>query len=174
MSSIRYFSHITEAVFAFLLNDRIWTCSILIKSQTIYHWSTLNLPRWAASVASYSFGIQNTTHHIPFASRATQWCFTIGVRYYYNPLTIYIAYELLGATLRTNTLPFLILVDKLVLLGSQHHLLLFMHPGSLAGQSIHILSLTLALHIHPPVLSVNAVSPQWAGLFTWTITGASM
>ncbi len=75
-----------------------------------------------------------------------------------NPLTIYIAYELLGATLRTNTLPFLILVDKLVLLGSQHHLLLFTHPGSLAGQSIRILSLTLALHIHPPVLSVNAAS----------------
>ena len=75
-----------------------------------------------------------------------------------NPSTTHIAYKPLVATPRTNTLPFLIPVDKLVLLGSQHHLLLFMHPGSLAGQSIHILSLTLALLLHPPVLSVNATS----------------
>ena len=90
------------------------------------------------------------------------------------PPTIYIAYELLGATLRTNTLPFLIPTDWLVLYGSQHHLLLFTHPGSLAGQSIRILSHTSALLLHPPVLSVNAASRQWAGLFTWTIAGASM
>ena len=68
------------------------------------------------------------------------------------PPTINIAYEPLGATPRTNTLPFLIPVGKLVLLGSQHHLLLFMHPGSLAGQSIHILSPTLASQLQPPVL----------------------
>ena len=77
-----------------------------------------------------------------------------------GPLTINIAHEPLGATPRTNALPFLIPVRKLVLLGSQHHLLLFMHPGSLAGQSIHILSPTLASLLHPPVLSVNAVSRQ--------------
>ena len=77
-----------------------------------------------------------------------------------DPLTTKTAYQLLGATLRTNTLPFLIPVDKLVLLGSQHHLLLFLHPGSLAGQSIQVLSPTLASQLHPPVLSVNAGSPQ--------------
>ena len=48
-----------------------------------------------------------------------------------QPPTINIAYKPLGATLRTNTLPFLIPIDKLVLYGSQHHLLLFTHPGSL-------------------------------------------
>jgi hypothetical protein len=57
-------------------------------------------------------------------------------------------------------LPFLIHANKLVLLGSQHHLLLFMHPGSLAGQSMHILSLTLALHLSPPVLWTKTGSPQ--------------
>jgi len=57
-------------------------------------------------------------------------------------------------------LPFLIHAGKLVLLGSQHHLLLFMYPGSLAGQSIHILSLTLALHLSPPVLWTKTGSPQ--------------
>ena len=77
-----------------------------------------------------------------------------------NPLTTKTAYELLGATLRTNTLPFLIPIHKLVLYGSQHHLLLFMHPGSLAGQSIHILPHTSALLLQPPVLSVIAPSQE--------------
>jgi hypothetical protein len=80
------------------------------------------------------------------------------LRFTTHPLTTQTAYELLGATLWTNTLPFLILVDKLVLLGSQHHLLLFIYPGSLAGQSIYILPLTLALLLQPPVLSVIATS----------------
>jgi hypothetical protein len=48
-----------------------------------------------------------------------------------DPLTINIAYELLGATPWTNTLPFLILTDWLVSHGSQHHLLLFIAPCSL-------------------------------------------
>ncbi len=69
-----------------------------------------------------------------------------------SPSTVDIALKPLDATPRTITLPFLIPVNKLVLLGSQHHLLLFMYPGSLTGQSIHILSLTLALLLHPPVL----------------------
>ena len=47
------------------------------------------------------------------------------------PPTTNIAYELLGATLRTNTLPFLIPTDWLVSYGSQHHLLLFTAPCSL-------------------------------------------
>ena len=71
-----------------------------------------------------------------------------------GPLTINIAHEPLGATPRTNALPFLIPIGKLVLYGSQHHLLLFMHPGSLAGQSTHILPHTLASLLQPPVLSV--------------------
>ena len=75
-----------------------------------------------------------------------------------DPPTINIALEPLGATPRIITLPFLIPIRKLVLLGSQHHLLLFIRPGSLAGQSTHILSLTLASLLHPPVLSVNAAS----------------
>jgi len=41
------------------------------------------------------------------------------------PLTTHTALQPLGATLRIITLPFLIPVDKLVLLGGQHHLLLF-------------------------------------------------
>jgi hypothetical protein len=82
------------------------------------------------------------------------------LRFTTHPPTINIALHPLGATLRNVTLPFLIPIDKLVLLGSQHHLLLFTHPGSLAGQSIRILSLTLASLLHPPVLSVNAASRQ--------------
>ena len=121
----------TEAVFAFLFDSWDRTNSLFLKRKSRYHYAISNLPWWATSVASYSFGIQNTTHHIPFASRATQWCFTIGVLYCYSPLTIYIAYELLGATLRTNTLPFLIPTDWLVSYGSQHHLLLFIAPCSL-------------------------------------------
>ena len=71
--------------------------------------SYINLLRCAASVAAYSFGIHDTTHHVPFASRATQSYFTIGVyASRQQPLTINTAYEPLGATLWTNTLPFLI------------------------------------------------------------------
>ena len=133
-----------------------------------------NLPWWATSVAVYSFGIHNTTHHIPFLSRSNQWCFTTSVLRQNSPPPIYIALKPLGATPRTITLPFLIPVNKLVLYGSQHHLLLFTHPGSLAGQSIRILPHTLTWLLHPPVLSVNASSRMWAGLFTRTIAGASM
>ncbi len=50
-----------------------------------------------------------------------------------NPLTINTAYKLLGATLRTYTLPFLIPVDKLVLYRGQHHLLLFAYSSSPCG-----------------------------------------
>ena len=135
-----------------------WTNSIFLNRKSLYHWVISNLPWWATSVATQSFGLHNTTHHIPFASRATQWCFATNVLYCYSPSTTNNAYELLGATLRTNTLPFLILTDWLVLYGSQHHLLLFMHPGSLAGQSIHILPHTSALLLQPPVLSVIATS----------------
>jgi hypothetical protein len=74
------------------------------------------------------------------------------------PSTTKTALKPLVATPRTITLPFLIPVDKLVLFGSQHHLLLFIHPGSLTGQSIYILSQTLALLLSPPVLSVMSTS----------------
>jgi len=47
------------------------------------------------------------------------------------PPTTQTAYKPLGATLRTNTLPFLIPVNWLVSYGSQHHLLLFIAPCSL-------------------------------------------
>jgi len=119
----------------------------------------INLLRWAASVALWNFVPQNTTHHVPFVSRTTQSYFTIYVLHQNRPLTINTAYKPLGATLRTDTLPFLIPVDWLVLYGSQHHLLLFLHPGSFAGQSIQVISHTSALLLHPPVLSTNAMLP---------------
>lgn len=51
-SSIRYFSHTTEAVFTFLyLKGWNWTNNRLRKMQMLYHWATSNLLRCAASVA---------------------------------------------------------------------------------------------------------------------------
>jgi hypothetical protein len=40
----------------------------------------INLLRCADSVAEYSFGIPNTTHHVPFLSRSNQSFFAIDVR----------------------------------------------------------------------------------------------
>ena len=50
-----------------------------------------------------------------------------------HPLTTQTALLPLVATPRTITLPFLILADKLVLYGSQHHLLLFTDSSSPCG-----------------------------------------
>jgi hypothetical protein len=56
-----------------------WTNSIFLKRKSLYHWVISNLLRCADSVASYSFGIQNTTHHVPFVLRTTQSSFAICV-----------------------------------------------------------------------------------------------
>ena len=102
----------TEAVFAFLYKVGFEPTAYSLTGNCTTELCYINLLRCAASVAAYSFGIHDTTHHVPFASRATQSYFTIGVyASRQQPLTINTAYEPLGATLRTNILPFLIPTD---------------------------------------------------------------
>ena len=71
------------------------------------------------------------------------------------PLTTQTAYEPLGATPWTNTLPFLIPVDWLVSYGSQHHLLLFHCPVFLAARR------TMFFPIHQ-LCCYNHRSYQWS------------
>lgn len=69
-----------------------------------------------------------TSYNTPrtFCLPATQSYFTIHVNASRQlPQTICIAHKPLTATSRTYALPFLIPIHKLVLYGSQHHLLLF-------------------------------------------------
>jgi hypothetical protein len=119
--------------------------------------SYINLLRCADSVAAYSFGIHNTTHHVPLVLRTTQSSFAIGVSppFPTDPLTTQTAYEPLGATPWTNTLPFLMPINWTGLVVKSappvtFHLLKFplrackqtffpQHPASL---------------LQPPVLSV--------------------
>jgi len=72
----------------------------------------------------------NTPRTFCLASYSVVFCDRC-LRFTTQPLTTQTAYELLGATLRTNTLPFLIPTNWLVSHGSQHHLLLFTAPCSL-------------------------------------------
>ena len=78
-SSIRCLSHMTESVFAFLIVSGIWTYCLLLNRELLYQMSYNNLLRCADSVAAYSFGIHNTTHHVPFLLRSNQTSFTINV-----------------------------------------------------------------------------------------------
>ena len=96
---------------------RIWTFCRFFNRELLYQMSYNNLLRWAASVAPRNFVPQNTTHHVPFASRATQSSFAIGVYacYHTYPLTTKTALDPLDATLRNQTLPFLIPTNWLVL-----------------------------------------------------------
>ena len=63
----------------FCLHSRSWTYSSFFNREILYHWVICNLQWCAASVAPHSFGMQNTTHHVPFVSRTTQRRFTIDV-----------------------------------------------------------------------------------------------
>jgi len=80
-------------------------------------------------------------------------------RFTTRPPTINTAFKPLGATPQTKTLHFLIPVDKLVLYGSQHHLLLFIDLRYPCGRLSQRFSHTLALLLPPPVLLVKARSP---------------
>ena len=77
----------------------------------------------------------NTRYNTPrtFCLPATQSYFTINVLHQNSPSTINTAYKPLTATSRTNTLPFLIPIRKLVLYRGQHHLLLFAYSSSPFG-----------------------------------------
>ena len=102
----------TESVFAFML-DSGFDATAYSLTGNCSTMSYINLLRCADSVASYSFGIQNTTHHVPFVLRTTQSSFAICVdpAFRQPPLTTQTAYKPLAATPRTNTLPFLILIN---------------------------------------------------------------
>ena len=76
--SIRYFSHMTESVFAFML-DSGFDATAYSLTGNCSTMSYINLLRCADSVASYSFGIQNTTHHVLFVLRTTQSSFAVNV-----------------------------------------------------------------------------------------------
>ena len=53
--------------------DRIWTCYLHFLKTLLYRMSYIaNLPWCAGPVAPYPFGIQNTTHQLFFALRATK------------------------------------------------------------------------------------------------------
>jgi hypothetical protein len=78
------------------------------------------------------------------------------------PLTTKTAYEPLGATLRTNTLPFLILINWTGLVVKSappvtFHLLKFPLMRSQACKQTFFPQHPASL-LHPPVLSVNATS----------------
>ena len=171
--SIRCFSHTTVSVFAFLFVRRTWTFSSFLNRKMIYHWSITTycdvLTQLLHTLLEYK--IQHTTY---LSSRGVISRLLRSVFVLLHPLTTQTALLPLVATPRTITLPFLIPIGKLVLLWSRHHPLLSTHPGSLAGQSMHVLPTALASRLHPPVLSVNAGSPQWAGLHSWTIAGAGV
>ncbi len=77
------------------------------------------------------YPIQLTTYLLSCGLLSRLLRYVSGLGFRVPPLTTKTAYEPLGATPRTNTLPFLIPVRKLVLYGSQHHLLLFTTPCSL-------------------------------------------
>ena len=123
--------------------------------------SYINLLRCADSVASYSFGIQNTTHHVPFVLRTTQSSFAIGVAppFLTAPLTTKTAHQLLTATPRTNALPFLIPINwtgfvvKSAPPVTFHQLRLPLRAGKQMFFPQHPASL-----LQPPVLSVIATS----------------
>lgn len=77
--SVRCLSHTTEADFAFLIDSECRNSQPTPFKGVALPLSYINLLRCAASVAAYSFGIHDTTHHVPLASRATQTSFAIGV-----------------------------------------------------------------------------------------------
>ena len=143
-----------------LLDSGIWTHRLFLNRELFYQWTISTycdvLTQLLHTLLEYT--IQHTTFLLSCELLRRLLRSVSGLGFRVPPLTTQTAYEPLGANPRTNALPFLIPADWLVLLGSQHHLLLFMHPGSLAGQSTHILSPTSALLLQPPVLSVIATS----------------
>ena len=131
--SIRCFSHTTESVFAFLIVNWIWTNSRLLNRGVALPLRYNNLLRCADSVAEYSFGIPNTTHHVPLVLRTTQSSFAICVappvsRQPHWPLKL--QYRPWLQHLGLYHYPFPYQLTGLVLLWSQHHLLLSTDPSS--------------------------------------------
>lgn len=75
----------------FVYNVGIEPTIVCSKIQMRYHYANCNLPRCAATVAQQSFGLPNTTHHIPFVLRTTRRCFTTSVHVSqrdHQPLTL--------------------------------------------------------------------------------------
>jgi hypothetical protein len=149
----------TSNINRFHLASYVWLDYLAAQVLDAFHiWPSQSLLCWLCCWIKFCSTQYNTPRTFCLASYSVVFCDRCNNVSQRVPLTTQTAYKPLGATLRTNTLPFLIPVNWLVLYGSQHHLLLFMHPGSLAGQSIHILSHTSALLLQPPVLSVIATS----------------
>ena len=69
------FHIVPEQSFAFVIQTRIWTQIDSLRDCCFTIKQFVNLPRCATPVASYPFEIQNTTHLMSFALRATQPCF---------------------------------------------------------------------------------------------------
>jgi hypothetical protein len=117
----------------FLNVRRSWTLSRLLNREMHYHCAITEPTAmcWLCCWIKFCSTQYNTPRTFCLASYSVVFCDQCNNVSQRIPPTTQTAYEPLGATLRTNTLPFLIPTDWLVSYGSQHHLLLFTAPCSL-------------------------------------------
>ena len=130
MSSIRCFSHMTEAVCIFALIVGIEPTVYFLKGNratitlyqpTVMSYLCCSIIFWTTEYNSpHTFCLAD--YSVMFRDR----CPCIATK----PLTTNNALQPLDATPRTITLPFLILADKLVLYRGQHHLFLSAYSSS--------------------------------------------
>ena len=160
----------------FLIVRWIWTVCLLLNRELLYQLS-YNEPTamcWLSCFILFWNTKYNTPRTFCLANYSVVFrgqCLDIAT----NPSNTQTAYELLGATLRTNTLPFLIpinwtgLVVKSAPPVTFHLLRLPLRAGKQTFFPQHPASL-----LQPPVLSVIGSSRTWAGLPKWTISSGVM
>ncbi len=138
----------TESVFAFML-DSGYEATAYSLTGNCSTMSYINLLRCADSVAAYSFGIHNTTHHVPFASRATQSRFATNVTTFHNvshqPLTLHTSPWL--RHLGQIHYPFLYQLTDWLHSEAQHHLFAFHVLALPCGAWVHVLSTTISFAV---------------------------
>ena len=160
----------------FLIVRGIWTFCLLLNRELLYQLS-YNEPTamcWLSCCILFWNTQYNTPRTFGLANYSVVFCDRC-LRIATYPLTTQTAYEPLGATPRTDTLPFLMPINWTGLVVKSappvtFHLLKFpfrackstffpQHPASL---------------LQPPVLSVIGSSRTWAGLLKRTVAGGVM